>query len=117
MFRTIAKKYWETTRYHQWQLFFALCILLVCSAPAIPNIDSREFSVYLRLLFLVIGLTFVTYSTSLGCYFFDSWRKHRSELRPTAYHIWLGFETLVGVPFAGLCMWAGVMVLFVVFFR
>jgi len=118
----VGSELWRTIRYRQWLLFaivFALLSLAAIALPPTPYLPRhvQPLPVLSRLVLFAIGLSTLTLSASVSFYFVDSWRANRPAANKAAIRIWLGFETLVGVPFALACIPVGFACLWVVFAR
>jgi ABC-type uncharacterized transport system permease subunit len=109
----------KTIRERQGVLFVALCGLFIVAAIVLPTNPRhpQPLPFTARILLLTIGLVALTFAVSLCFYFVDSWKKKHSVANKTAYRVWLGLETIVGVPFALLCVQVSLMCLWLVFTR
>lgn len=116
---SVGSELWRTVRHRQWLvfvIFFVLCSLAGIVLPPTPR-HLQTISTAERLLMLGVGLSLLMLSLSLSFYFADSWTGLRTAANKTTYRIWLGFETLVGVPFAFACVAFGGVCLWIVFVK
>ena len=112
-------KFWSVVRYRPVPLFLCLCLVLEIAAIVIPNHGSAQqtSSLASKAVLLAFAITSISFAISLGFYFIDAWRRRSTVPDNLVFRGWLAVETVLGVPFAALCLAAGSMSLFAIFFH
>jgi hypothetical protein len=93
---------WQKALRHRGLLFAAWFVGLSLAAIVLPA-HMQILTVFQRVIIFAVGVLTLLFAVSLATYFIEAWKQSALVSNKREYTLWLGFETLIGVPFVIGC--------------